>query len=186
MRLSPAGSIALALAGCGGGDAGWKQYRTETFEESTAYNKQLAFPSSLACRAVKQALLSQGYMIDRSSESIILVGSKNWQVEDETTVTLNLQVTCVHNDDESSTVFAAAVQELSRVQRVTGSMSAGVSIATVTVPQSSGRQLVVVGRDTIRDPEFYGRFYALVQRFAENERKASTLQDAKEKGSSAR
>ncbi len=50
MRLSPAGpfALALALAGCGGGDAGWKQYRTETFEESTAYNKQLAFPSAPA------------------------------------------------------------------------------------------------------------------------------------------
>jgi hypothetical protein len=49
-------------------------------------------------------------------------------------------------------------------------VSAGVSIATITMPSSSGRALMVVRRETIQDPEFYGRFYTLVQKFAEAER----------------
>jgi hypothetical protein len=120
---------------------------------------------------------------------VILVGTKTWQVEDETTVTINLQVTCVHNDDESSTVFATAVQELFRVQRIPSNLSAGVSIATVTVQQTSGRQITVVGRETIQDKDFYERFYALVSKYAETERKAGAQQEvkeAKERGPSAR
>jgi hypothetical protein len=75
----------------------------------------------------------------------------------------------VHEDEDHSTVFATAVEEAYKLQTVMGSVSAGVSIATVTLPSSQGRALMVVRRETIQDPKFYEQFYGLVQKYAEAE-----------------
>src|SRR5262245_59301822 len=157
-------SVVLALAGCGGG-APVKLYKNEDFQDKVSFSKTLPMSSSVVCRNVKRALLSQGYTIEQTpgnKDSPFLTGIKNWQPEDEIAVTLRLQVTCVHEDENSSTVFATAVEEAYKLQTVMGSVSAGVSIATVTMPASSGRALMVVRRETIQDPKFYDRFYQLV------------------------
>jgi hypothetical protein len=49
------------------------------------------------------------------------------------------------------------------------SFSAGVSFATVTVPSGMEKVLHVVSRETIRDPQFYERFYLLVESYARDE-----------------
>jgi Uncharacterized protein conserved in bacteria (DUF2242) len=162
-------AVVAVLAGCGGGPP-VKLYKNEDFQSGAAFSRKIAMPSSIVCRSVKRALLSQGFQINQTpgnKDSPLLVGSKNWQPEDDVAVTLNLQVTCVHEDDNSSTVFATAVEEAYKLQTVMGSVSAGVSIATVTMPSSSGRALMVVRRETIQDPKFYEKFYSLVQKYAE-------------------
>ena len=177
-----AAAASFALYGCGGGPP-VKLYKNEDFQDKVSYSKTLPMPSNVVCRNVKRALLSQGYTIEQTpgnKDSPFLTGIKNWQPENEIAVTLRLQVTCVHEDENSSTVFATAVEEAYKLQTVMGSVSAGVSIATVTMPSSSGRALMVVRRETIQDPKFYDRFYTLVQKFAESEPKheAPPLADA--------
>jgi len=162
---------AVVLAGCGGGP-NVKLYKNENFQSSAAFSKTIPLSSGVVCRSVKRALLSQGYLIEQtpaSKDSPFLSGTKNWQPEDDVAVTLHLQVTCVHEDENSSTVFATAVEEAYKLQTVMSSVSAGVSIATVTLPSNSGRALMVVRRETIQDPQFYGRFYNLVKAYAEAE-----------------
>lgn len=160
---------ALALAGCFGG-APVKLYKSEHFQDNASFSRTLPLPSNVVCRNVKRALLSQGYSIEQTpgnKDSPLLTGTKNWQPEQEIAVTLHLQVTCVHEEENSSTVFATAVEEAYKLQSVMGSVSAGVSVATVTMPSMSGRALMVVRRETISDPKFYARFYDLVQKYAE-------------------
>jgi len=169
--LIPAVVAVAVLAGCGGGP-NVKLYKNEDFKSGAAFSKTIPLSSGVVCRNVKRALLSQGYLIEQtpaSKDSPFLSGSKNWQPEDDVAVTLRLQVTCVHEDENSSTVFATAVEEAYKLQTVTGSVSAGVSIATVTLPSTSGRALMVVRRETIQDPQFYGRFYDLVHAYAQAE-----------------
>jgi hypothetical protein len=149
-----------------------KLYKNEDFQASSAFSRTIPLSSDVVCRSVKRALLTQGYSIEQTpgnQGSPLLTGTKNWQPEDEIAVTLRLQVTCVHEGENSSTVFATAVEEAYKLQTVMGSVSAGVSIATVTMPSSSGRALMVVRRETIQDPKFYDRFYSLVHKYAQAE-----------------
>jgi hypothetical protein len=164
-------AAALLLAGCGGGPP-VKLYKNEDFQASSAFSRTIPLSSDVVCRSVKRALLTQVYSIEQTpgnQGSPLLTGTKNWQPEDEIAVTLRLQVTCVHEGENSSTVFATAVEEAYKLQTVMGSVSAGVSIATVTMPSSSGRALMVVRRETIQDPKFYDRFYSLVHKYAQAE-----------------
>lgn len=174
LRILLLAIAALALAGCGGSGTPVKLYKSENFKSEAAFSKKIPLPSGVVCRSVKRALLSQGYLIDQSpqnKDAPWLVGTKNWQPEEDVAVTLRLQVTCVHEDENSSSVFATAVEEAYKLQTITGSVSAGVSIATITMPSTSGRALMVVRRETIQDPKFYDQFYNLVHKYAELEQK---------------
>jgi hypothetical protein len=167
-------AVAGVLAGCGGGTP-VKLYKSENFQSDAAFSKTIPLPSDIVCRSLKRALLSQGYIIDKtpgSKDSPWLAGTKSWQPEEDVAVTLHLQVTCTHENENSTTVFATAIEEAFKLQTVTGSVSAGVSIATVTMPTSSGRALMPVRRETIQDPKFYARFYDLVQKYAEADMKS--------------
>jgi hypothetical protein len=115
------------------------------------------------CWNVKRAFLTQGYILDRSSDSVVMVGTKDSQPDPKTNVTIRLQATCVDNKDGTSTVFATAERDVSKLQKVRQGWSAGVSIATLTVPTGSENVLQVVSRETIRDSNFYQGFYSLVQ-----------------------
>ena len=164
-------AFALLLAGCFGGPP-VKLYMSEDFKGGAAFSRTIPLSSDVVCRSVKRALLSQGYSIEQTpgnQGSPLLTGTKNWQPEDDIAITLKLQVTCVYENENSSTVFATAVEEAYKLQAVMGSVSAGVSVATVTMPATSGRALMPVRRETIQDPKFYDRFYSLVQKYAEAE-----------------
>ncbi|HEX4327817.1 MAG TPA: DUF2242 domain-containing protein, partial [Burkholderiales bacterium] len=133
------------------------------FRADTPYSKVVKGAGDTVCWNVKRAFLSQGYILDRGSDSVILTGTKESQKGDKTNVSIRLQTTCVDNKDGSSTVFASAQREVSELQKVRQGVSAGVSIATVTVPTGSENVLQVVRRETIQDPTFYNGFYGLVE-----------------------
>jgi hypothetical protein len=111
-------------------------------------------------------------MIDAGSNSLILLGTKDTQVDDETSITQRLQTTCADNRDGSSTIFVTATRETNQLQKVKQSVTAGVSFATVTVPTGSERVLRTIRRETIQDPTFYQRFYKLVQTYAVEEERS--------------
>jgi len=173
MRKSPFAAFAwlsclllfVALAGCGK-----KQlYRDETFKSDTPFSAKVKGSGEVICWSVKRAFLTQGYMLERSSDTIIMTGTEDSQPDEETNITLRMQATCVDNRDGTSTIFASATEEVSKLQSVKQSVSAGVSIATVTVPSGSEHVMRVVRRETIHDADFYQRFYALVRSYAQEE-----------------
>ena len=155
----------MVLAGC----ASKEVYREEAFKPQTQFSEKVQYPSKIVCWSVKRAFLTQGYMLDQSADSPTLTGVKNYQKDDETTVTLRLQTSCAENNDGTSTVFATASRDISKVQEEKQHRSGGIGWFTLTVPAGSRETLQIVKRETIRDAEFYQRFYALVKTFAEED-----------------
>jgi hypothetical protein len=54
------------------------------------------------------------------------------------------------------------------------------------MPTNSGRALMPVRRETIRDPKFYARFYNLVQKYAEAEQMSAPQPMAEDKSGGSR
>jgi hypothetical protein len=121
------------------------------------------------CWGVKRALLSQGYMLDRPGESGVLTGTRDFQPDPKLNVSYHLQTSCADNRDGTSIVFLTAEREDSQLQKMKQSTSVGVGPATLTMPSGSAQVLGVVRRETIKDPEFYGRFFSLVQAYVDQE-----------------
>ncbi len=157
--------LAYVIAGCGGKET----IKEETFQPNTPFSARLSGPGDAVCWSVKRAFLNEGYMLEHAGDSVIMTGTKDFQTDKDTNVTLRLQTTCVDNKDGTSTVFASATREVSKVQNVKQSVAAGVSIATITLPAGSERVLRLARRETVQDPKFYQRFYSLVQTFADEE-----------------
>ena len=151
----------VAIGGCGGSKAVKPEFRAET-----PYSQRVKGPGENVCWAVKRAFLTQGYMLERSADSLVMSGYKDAQKDDETNVTQRMQATCVDNRDGTSTVFATASREVSKLQKVGYSTTTGVSIFTLSLPSGSDKSLRVQSRETIQDPKFYQGFYSLVQQFA--------------------
>jgi len=165
--LSPAsvmGMIALLLA-LGACSSTKDVFRREAFKPQTPFSVQIPGSGKSVCWSVKRALLSQGYMLDRSADSVTLTGVKEFQPDDDTNVELRMQTSCADNGDGTSTVFATAIREVAKVQNVKQSVTAGISIATVTLPAGSERVMQVINRETVQDTKFYRRFYRLVRAY---------------------
>ncbi|HEY4373645.1 MAG TPA: DUF2242 domain-containing protein [Burkholderiales bacterium] len=145
------------------------------FSSKTPFSKTLQGSGDTVCWDVKRAFFEQGYMLDRSSDSAVMTGTKDAQKDEKTSVTIRLQATCVDNKNGTSTVFASAAREVSKLQKVRQGVSAGVGIATFSVPTGSENVLQVISRETIADPNFYDGFYRLVQGYvAEDDATAGT------------
>lgn len=157
-------AVAL-LAGCGGGSA----VKKEPFRADTPFSARISGTGESVCWSVKRAVLTQGYMLDRA-ETLIMIGTKDAAPDDETDIVERLQATCVDNHDGTSTVFATAERETHKLQKVGYSTTTGVSIATISLPSGTERSLRLQKRETIQDPAFYRSFYALVQKFADEDR----------------
>ena len=165
-------AAALILGGC----ASTKKdvHRKEAFNTATPFSAKVNRPSKVTCWSVKRAFLQQGYMLDRTSaESATLTGVKEFQADDETNVTLRLQTSCADNNDGTSTIYATAMREVNQVQAEKQHRAMGIGWATLTVPAGSAKVLRPISRETVNDPEFYQRFYALVSKFAEEDARAA-------------
>jgi hypothetical protein len=158
----------MVAAGC----ATRAAYQDEAFSPKTQFSARIQGSGEVVCWSVKRAFLTQGYMLDRSADPVIVTGSKDVQPDEDTQESLRLQATCVDNRDGTSTVFASAAHEVHKLQRSPQSMSAGVAFATITLPAGSEKSLRLQRRETVQDPKFYERFYALVQGFATEEASA--------------
>jgi hypothetical protein len=158
-----------ALPGC----AKKETYRPEEFKPNTPFSQRIPGRGKEVCWSVKRAFLSQGYMLDRGGDTLIMTGTKDYQPDSETNIALRLQATCVDNKDGTSTVFASATREISKIQSVGHSTTIGAWIATLSLPSGTDKMLRVQKRETVEDPDFYQRFYALVERFATEEKNSS-------------
>lgn len=157
-------TVAAAAMGCAS-----KHDTRGPFVASAPFSKTIPGSGDAVCWSVKRALLGQGYMLERSSESGVLTGTRDEQPEEKTNVTVRLQTTCADNRNGTSIVFVTAEREVSKLQRMKQSTSAGIGPATITMPAGSAKVLGVVRRETIVDPNFYNSFFSLVQGFVAQE-----------------
>jgi hypothetical protein len=108
-------------------------------------------------------------MLDRPSDAGVLTGTMDYQPKPKQNVTVHLQTTCADNKNGTSIVFATASREVSRLQKMKQTTSAGIGPATITMPAGSAKVLGVVRRETIQDPSFYNSFFNLVATYVAQE-----------------
>lgn len=96
--------IVLFLHGCGGPDV----YHEETFEPESPFTRKFSVPVQKACEGAQLALLGQGYRIVKK-EPDALTAMKDFQPDNETSMTIEFNVTC-KDDADNSRLFANAVQ----------------------------------------------------------------------------
>ena len=159
-------TAAVTVIGCASGrhDSARGQ-----FSAAAPFSRTISGSGDAVCWSVKRAMLSQGYMLDRPSDSGVLTGTLDYQPKPKRNVTVHLQTTCADNRDGTSIVFATASREESRLQNMKQSTSAGIGPATITMPSGSAKVLGVVGRETIQDPNFYDGFFKLVATYVAQE-----------------
>ena len=166
-------SAVAAVTGCAS-----KHDTRGPFVASAPFSKTLSGSGDAVCWSVKRALLGQGYMLERSSESGVLTGTRDAQPEDKINVTVRLQTTCADNHNGTSIVFVTAEREVSKLQKMKQTTSAGIGPATITMPAGSAKVLGVIRRETIVDPNFYNSFFALVEGFVAQEGRSRVEQHA--------
>jgi hypothetical protein len=157
-------TIATAVAGCAS-----KHDTRGPFVASAPFSKTIPGSGDAVCWSVKRALLGQGYMLERSSETGVLTGTRDSQPTEKMNITVHLQTTCADNRNGTSIVFVTADREVSKLQRMKQTTSAGIGPATITLPAGSAKVLGIVRRETIEDPNFYNSFFALVEGFVAQE-----------------
>lgn len=162
-------AIALIVTGCATRKVDLAQ---QSISATAPYSETFQGSGDTVCWSVKRALLSQGYMLDRPTESGVLTGTRDFQPDPKLNVSYRLQTTCADNRDGTSIVFVTAEREDSQLQKMKQTTSLGVGPATLTMPSGSARVLGVVRRETISDPNFYHSFFALVNRYIQQERLA--------------
>jgi len=154
-------SAALLIAGCGGVDV----YREETFRADSPFKQNYPIPAAKACAAAQLAILSQGYKISLSDNSVIYA-QKDFQPDDEINVIIELNVVCKEYQS-GSIVFANAVQTKYELKKSRQSTSLGIpSVGSISLPMGKTTEsLVKIGGETVSDPAFYQRFFALVRTY---------------------
>jgi hypothetical protein len=163
--LGASAVASFAIAGC----ASKHDVAQGPFTGAAPFSRSIAGPGDSVCWSVKRALLSQGYMLERSTEPGVLTGSRDYQPKDKLNVTVHLQTTCADNHDGTSMVFATAEREENKLQKMKQTTSAGIGPATLTMPAGSAKVLGTVRRETIADPTFYNSFFTLVQNYVAQE-----------------
>ena len=142
----------------------------QEFTATAPFSRTFNGSGDAVCWSVKRALLSQGYMLDRPNDTGVMTGSREEQPKPKLNVTMRMQTTCADNRNGTSIVFVTATREENQLQKMKQTTSMGVGPATLTMPSGSARVLGTVRRETIKDPDFYGQFFTLVQNYADQER----------------
>lgn len=159
-RILLACAAVTVLYGCGGPDV----YRDEAFEPESPFTRKFSVAVQQACEGAQLALLGQGYRIEKK-EAAALTAMKNFQPDDEISMTIEFDVTCKEAAGNSR-IFANALQTRYALRKSSQSTSLSVATGSISLPWSkSADSLVKVGSETISDPEFYARFFALVRTY---------------------
>lgn len=166
-------SIGAAVTGCA-----TKHDTRGPFVPTAPFSRTIPGSGDAVCWSVKRALLGQGYLLERSSDAGVYTGTRDSQPTEKINVTVRLQTTCADNRDGTSIVFVTANREVSKLQKMKQTTSAGIGPATITMPAGSAKVLGVVSRETIVDPNFYNSFFALVEGFVAQEGRTRTEKHA--------
>ena len=165
--------LAVVVSVCAGCASRKVDVAEASISTQAPFSRTFQGSGDTVCWGVKRALLSQGYMLDRPGESGVLTGTRDFQPEPKLNVSYHLQTSCADNRDGTSIVFLTAEREDSQLQKMKQTTSVGVGPATLTMPSGSARVLGVVRRETVKDPDFYARFFSLVQSYVDQEVRAA-------------
>lgn len=151
-------TMAIALSSCGGTAV----YRSEMFEANSPYYRTYDTTVGNACGASRSALLSQGYLITERSDTSVKA-NKQFQPDEEIHNNLEVTVTCEQRGVRA-VIYANAVQQRYEVKKSSQATSLTLSkLGSLSMPgSSSAEELIKTGSETVTDPDFYERFFALV------------------------
>ena len=162
---TPALVLALSLSLVACATAGRKPtpaYEAESFSMDSPFQQHLEVSPEAACRFGQRALLSQGYGIEGSSAGSVQ-GTKFFQPDSGHQMRLDIALVCMP-EDQGAVMYVRAVQtryELKKSASNTGLSVAG--IGSINLPWSEGNEaLVKVGEETVSAPDFYKRFFDLL------------------------
>lgn len=140
-------------------------YQNELFQSKTPFWREFQAEAPEVCESARRSMMSQGFVI-WTKEPLAINGRKFYQPEHATHVELAINITCVPSGENSKSAIAyvSAWQDHFNIKKIPGAASLGVGIiGSISLPLSVQEDaLVKVGVDTISDPVFYERFYALL------------------------
>lgn len=170
-RSSVFGALGLALVLAGVSGCSSKKpaiYEHENFDDSGTFSRSFPVSEAGSCEAARRALLSQGYIITSSGPNQI-AGNKSFQQNSDNHLQISFNVTCAPdtNDEQRSTMFANALQDRYALKKSNTSASLGVGVlGSVSMPiGSSDDSMVKVASETVTAPQFYERYFALVESY---------------------
>ena len=137
-------------------------WRAESFSEETPFEYRSPATPNETCSVGQRALLSQGYQVEETKPESIR-GEKLFQPEADYGMRLSISLVCLPSN-VGTVIYANARQ--TRFALKAGSSSAGLSvtgIGSISLPWVADKDsLVKVGEETIADPDFYKRLFALI------------------------
>jgi hypothetical protein len=156
----------LLVAGVVAGCASDKPlvYSQEKFDTVSRHARSFGVPAAQSCEAARRALLSHGYLVQRSNAELV-DGRKSFQPSVDTHVEIEFHVVCAAEGSGRSTVFVNAIQDRYALKKTSNSASLGVGpVGSVSLPfGSSSDSLVKIASETIPSGDFYDRFFMLIE-----------------------
>ena len=147
-------------------------YEHENFDDSGTFSRNYPVTDKASCEAARRALLSQGYIIT-SNDPKMISGHKSFQQTGESHLEISFNVVCADDGgaEHHSTMFANALQDRYALKKVNNSASLGVGVlGSVSMPiGSSDDSMVKVASETVSSPQFYERYFGLVEVFLPKE-----------------
>ena len=158
-------ALSLGLSACSTDKAAF--YHQEEFSDTNAFSRSFPGTEKAVCEAARRALLGQGYVISKTTETT-MDGNKSFQPASDKHMEIAFHVVCASNGNgKSSTMFVSATQDGFALKKSNTSASLGVGVlGSVSMPfGSSDDSLVRVSSETIRSPDFYDRFFGAAERY---------------------
>ena len=170
LRAAAGWLLLSAIAGCSSHKTAI--YEHESFDDSGTFSRNYPVSDAASCEAARRALLSQGYIIT-SNDPKLVSGHKSFQQTGETHLEISFNVVCAEDGgvEHHSTMFANALQDRYALKKVNNSASLGVGVlGSVSMPiGSSDDSMVKVASETVSSPQFYERYFTLVEVFLPKE-----------------
>ncbi len=139
-------------------------YAQEKFDSVSRHARSFGVSAAQTCEAARRALLSHGYLVQRSNAELV-DGRKSFQPSVDTHVEIEFHVVCAPEGADRSTVFVNALQDRYALKKTSNSASLGVGpVGSVSLPfGSSSDSLVKIASETIPSGDFYDRFFSLIE-----------------------
>ena len=174
--------VLVGIAGCASKKAA--VYENENFDDSGTFSRNYPVTDKASCEAARRALLSQGYIIT-SNDPKMISGHKSFQQTGESHLEISFNVVCADDggSQHHATMFANALQDRYALKKVNNSASLGVGVlGSVSMPiGSTDDSMVKVASETVSSPQFYDRFFGLVEVFLPKPKEVEKAPRAPEK-----
>lgn len=159
--LAPFIFLTLVVAGCAAPTR--PAYHGETFAAESPFEHRSPWAAPSICESGQRALLSQGYQVD-ASKKLRIQGNKFFQPVQNHHMELSITLSCLPANG-GSVLYASARQ--THYELKARSASAAVSLTglgSIALPWlAEGDTLIKIGEETVSDPDFYRRFFALLE-----------------------